>query len=218
MQHLAKAILRMAIIFILIFTVAKLTGILTSDQVKSWLTAARALSPIYMGSLVIVLLITDLFVTVPTMTIIALAGYFLGFQYGFLSSLIGLLSAGILGYVLGLIFGNRVLRLLLKKPKEQFEAKTSFYKHGSMMIILSRAVPMLPEICAYLAGITKIPFGKFIFAWLINVLPYSLFISFAGSISSIDNPKPAFYTAIGISTTLWIGWYFFNSRRKMAIE
>jgi len=214
MKHLVKAILRMALIFIIIFTVAKLTGFLTIEQVKSWLTTARGLSPIYMSILVIVLLITDLFVTVPTMTIIALAGYFLGFQYGAIVSIIGLLITGVIGYGLGTFYGSRVLRFILKKPEEQYEAKTSFYKHGAMMIILARAVPMLPEICSYLAGTTKMPFRKFITSWLLNVLPYSLLIAYAGSISSVDDPKPAFYVGISISTTLWIGWYFFNARRK----
>jgi len=214
MQHLAKVILRMAIIFIIIFTVAKLTGFLTIEQVKSWLTAARALSPFYMGALVIALLITDLFVTVPTMTIIALAGYFLGFKIGALVAMIGLLSTGIIGYGLSTIFGDRILRFLLKDPKEQYEAKASFHKYGYMIIILARAVPMLPEISSYLAGTTKMPFGKFITAWLLNVLPYSLLIAYAGSISSVDDPKPAFYVGLGISATLWMGWYFFNARRK----
>jgi len=214
MQHLAKVILRMAVLFLIIFSIAKLTGFLTIDQVKYWLTTARALSPFYMGSLVIALLIIDLFLTMPTMTIIALAGYFLGFQNGALISMVGLLSTGIIGYGLSFRYGNRALRLLLKEPEEQYQAKESFQKHGSMIIILSRAVPMLPEISSYLAGTTKMPFEKFFLAWFINVLPYVLLIAYAGSISSIDDPKPAFYTAIGISTTLWIGWYFFNARRK----
>ncbi len=215
MQHLAKVILRMAIIFIIIFTIAKLTGFLTVAQVKSWLTAARALSPTYMGILVIALLITDLFVAVPTMTIIALAGYFLGFEEGALVSLVGLVSTGLTGYGLSLIFGNRMLRLLLKKPKEQYEAKASFHQHGFVIIMLARALPMLPEISSYLAGTTKMPFGKFILAWLINALPYSLLIAYAGSISTVDDPQPALYTAIGISSTLWLGWYFFNRQRKI---
>ena len=216
MQHLAKVILRMALIFIAIFTIAELTGFLSVDQVKSWLTAARALSPIYMSSLVIALLITDLFVTVPTMTIIALAGYLLGFQQGALVSMAGLLLTGSIGYGLGRSYGNRVLGWLLKKPQEQHEAKASFNQQGFTMIILARAVPMLPEISSYLAGTTKMPFGKFILAWFINTLPYSLLIAYAGSISSVDDPKPAFYSAIGISTTLWIGWYFFNAQRNRA--
>ncbi len=214
MRHLAKVILKMAILFILIFAIAKATGFLSIEQVKSWLIAAKALSPAYMGSLVIVLLITDLFITVPTMTVIALSGYFLGFQNGMITSSIGLLSAGIIGYAISRIFGHRFLGLLLKDPTAQAEAKASFLAHGSMIIILSRAVPMLPEMSAYLAGMTKMPFGKFIIAWFLNALPYSLLIAYAGSISSMDDPKPAFYTAIGISSTLWLGWYLFNTKRK----
>ncbi|HHB77953.1 MAG TPA: DedA family protein [Saprospiraceae bacterium] len=216
MQHLIKVILKMALIFIVIFIIAKVTGVLSVDQVKSWLIAAKKLSPAYMSSIVILLLITDLMVTVPTMTIIGLAGYFLGFSYGLLASMAGLMAAGIIGYELGALFGQRFLSLLLKNKKQQDQAKSSFARHGSMMIILARAVPMLPEISAYLAGMTKMPFRKFIVAWFLNTLPYSLLISYAGSISSVDDPQPAFYTAIGISTTLWIGWFLFNKRHRAA--
>jgi len=86
------------------------------------------------------------------------------------------------------------------------------------MILLSRAMPILPEVTACLAGMTKMKFSKFILAWLISTIPYVLIISYAGSASSIENPKPAIYTAIGISVTLWSGWYLFiNAKRKKHI-
>jgi len=74
-------------------------------------------------------------------------------------------------------------------------------------------MPMLPEAVTCLAGMTRMPFGKYLLAWMISSIPYALIATYAGSISSLENPRPAIFSAIGISTWLWLGWFFY--RRKM---
>lgn len=214
MRHLIKVIAIIATFFALTFILVKATGILSVDQIKAWLLHAKEFSPFYVGSVVVLLLFADLFIAIPTLTVITLSGYFLGFQYGAVSSLIGLMMAGVSGYALSNFYGDNILGLLLKKEKARQEMKSTFVQHGFAMILLSRATPILPEVTACLAGMTKMRFSKFMLAWLISTVPYVLIISYAGSISSIENPKPAIYTAIGVSATLWIGWYFFNNQRK----
>lgn len=204
----------MASFFALTFILVKMTGILSVEQIKIWLLLAKEFSPYYLGSIVILLLFSDLFIAIPTLTIITLSGYFLGFQYGAISSLIGLILAGITGYGLSNVFGENIFRFILKKEKARQEAKVTFRQHSFIMILLSRAMPIFPEVTACLAGMTKMKFSKFILAWLTSTIPYVLIISYAGSVSSIENPKPAIYTAIGISATLWTGWYLFNIKRK----
>jgi len=215
MKHLIKVIVIIASFFAFTFILLKVTGILSVEQIKTWLLQAKELSPYYIGGIVILLLFSDLFIAIPTLTVIALSGYFLGFQYGAISSFIGLLLAGVTGYGLSNILGERIFGFLLKKEASRKEAKITFRKHSFIMILLSRAIPILPEVTACLAGMTKMKFSKFILAWLISTVPYVLIISYAGSVSSIENPKPAIYTAIGISVTLWTGWYFFNNQRKI---
>ncbi len=214
MKHLIKVIIIIASFFALTFILVKATGILSVDQIEAWLLHAKEFSPFYIGSVVVLLLFTDLFIAIPTLTVITLSGYFLGFEYGAVFSLIGLMMAGVSGYGLSNVFGEHILGFLLKKEDARQEMKATFIEHGFVMILLSRATPILPEVTACLAGMTKMRFSKFIMAWLISTVPYVLIISYAGSVSSIENPKPAIYTAIGVSATLWIGWYFFNSQRK----
>ncbi len=214
MRHLIKVIAIIASFFALTFILVKATGILSVDQIKAWFIQAKEFSPLYVGSVVVLLLFADLFIAIPTLTVITLSGYFLGFQYGAVSSLIGLMMAGVFGYGLSNIFGENILGFLLKKEKARQEMKSTFIQHGFVMILLSRATPILPEVTACLAGMTKMKFSKFMLAWLISTVPYVLIISYAGSISSIENPKPAIYTAIGIAAILWTGWYLFNTKRK----
>ena len=171
---------------------------------------AKALSPIYVGAVVALLLFADLFIAVPTLTVIILSGYFLGHAYGAFAALLGVILAGICGYTLSRYYGDAILGFLVKEQSKRDDAISTFKKHGVMMILLSRAMPILPEITACLSGMTRMNFSKFLLAWLISSVPYVLIASYAGSISSIENPKPAIFAAIGISALLWISWFVYH--------
>jgi len=54
------------------------------------------------------------------------------------------------------------------------------------------------------------PLTKFATAWAASSIPYVLIASYAGSISTLDNPKPAIFTAIGLSLFFWTAWYVFR--------
>jgi uncharacterized membrane protein YdjX (TVP38/TMEM64 family) len=210
MKSLLKVFLVIACLFATTFLLIKFTGLLTVEQIKGWLTQAKELSPLYVGGIVAVLLFSDLFIAVPTLTVIILAGYFLGHTYGAMAALTGVLFAGACGYALSRHFGYTILSFLLKDESKRNEAIRTFQSHGFVMILLSRAMPILPETSACLSGMTKMPFGKFFLAWLISSVPYILIATYAGSISSLENPKPAIFTAIGITAFFWIAWFIYH--------
>ncbi len=192
----------------------KFTGILSVEQIKELLEQAKNLSPLYVGTLIVALLFIDLFIAIPTLTTIILAGYFLGFILGALFSIIGILLAGTVGYILSRRYGDSILIFLIKDDDKRIDAVETFHKHGFVTILLSRAIPMLPEASACLSGITKMEFKKFLFAWLLSAIPYVLIISYAGSISTFNDPKPAIIAAIGLSAFFWISWFFYHKKHK----
>jgi len=214
MKSLLKVFLIIASLFASTFLLIKLTGILTVEQIEGWLIQAKELSPLYVGGIVALLLFADLFIAVPTLTITILSGYFLGHIYGTIAALIGILLAGVCGYVLSHYYGNAILGFLLKNESKRNEAISAFQEHGIMMILLSRAMPILPEASACLSGMTRMPFHKFLIAWLVSSVPYILIATYAGSISSLDNPKPAVFTAIGITVFFWIAWFVYHRVNK----
>ena len=164
MKPLIKVFLIIATCFAATFLLIKFTGILTVEQIEGWLTQAKELSPIYVGTIVGLLLFADLFIAVPTLTVTILAGYFLGHTYGAVSALIGVILSGVCGYTLSRCYGDIILGFLLKDEGKRNEAIITFQKHGFMMILLSRAMPILPEVTACLSGMTRMPFSKFILA------------------------------------------------------
>lgn len=217
MKPLLKVFLIVASCFATTFLLIKFTGILTVEQIEGWLMQAKELSPLYVGSIVALLLFADLFIAVPTLTITILSGYFLGHVYGAVAALTGISLAGICGYALSYYYGNAILGFLVKDETKRKEAITAFQKHGFVMILLSRAMPILPEASACLSGMTRMPFIKFLIAWLICSVPYVLIATYAGSISSINNPKPAIFTAIGITAFFWFTWFIYHRVQKKRI-
>ncbi|VAW97413.1 hypothetical protein MNBD_GAMMA21-2509 [hydrothermal vent metagenome] len=214
MRPLLNVFLIVATVFASTFLLIKFTGLLTIEQIEGWLTQAKESSPIYVGAIVALLLFSDLFIAIPTLTVAILAGYFLGHTYGALASLTGIVLAGISGYVISRYYGGAILGFLLKDESKRNDAINTFQKHGFVMILLSRAMPILPEATGCLSGMTHMPFNKFFAAWLISSVPYILIATYAGSISSVENPMPAIFTAIGLSVFLWIAWFFYHRANK----
>lgn len=206
MRALFKLTLIITGFFALTFLLVRMTGIFTVDNITQSLNKANELNPIYLFIFIVVILFCDLFIAVPTLTITLLSGYFLGFAYGAIASILGMLLAGFVGYFLSARFGERILKKIIKSDNKRQEVITDFEKYGFTMILLSRISPILPEVSACLAGMTKMNFKKFSIGWCLNSIPFALIISYSGSISSLSNPKPAIYTIIGLYVFLSTAW------------
>jgi uncharacterized membrane protein YdjX (TVP38/TMEM64 family) len=210
MWALLRIMLILAAFFASTFLLARILGLFSIEEVTSWLEQAKQINPAYLFIVVVLLLFSDLFIAVPTLTITISSGYFLGFIPGSLAAITGMFLAGFFGYWLSQSFGERILKRIVKAEHKRNEAISSFERYGAAMILLSRVSPILPEVSACMAGMTGMRFQKFFLLWCINSIPYALIASYSGSISSLNNPQPAIYTAIGIYAFLWLGWFLFK--------
>ena len=201
----------LALCFASTFLILNATGVITLDRITDWLELAQQSSPMLIGSIIALLLFLDLFVAMPTLTLMILSGYFLGSIMGAAYSIIGLVSAGMCGYGLSYYYGDKLANLLIRDEHELKKARQSFNQFGVATILLSRAMPILPEVSACMAGLTRMAKLKFIIAWLLSTVPYAVIASYAGSISSGSNPKPAIIAAIGLTTFFWLSWAAYRS-------
>ena len=213
MKDLLKIMLVLAALFASTFVLLRLSGLLTLDDVKAMLTAAQEVHPLYLASVVILLLFADLFIAVPTMTVSIMAGFFLGWPLGAAASVSGLLLAGVTGYVISRIYGNRLLQRIYKDEVRLAEIDATFSRYGPVVLIVCRAMPILPEVSCCLAGATRMGFVKFIAMFSLGTIPYALITTYAGSVSTIDKPTPAIITAIALSLLLWSGWLLMARHR-----
>ncbi|WP_209349484.1 VTT domain-containing protein [Pontixanthobacter sp. CEM42] len=210
MKTLLKVMLTIAAIFASTFILGRVLGILTENNVREWLELASTLSVLTVAAVVIGLLAIDLFVAVPTLTIVIVGSYFLGFEWGFSAAMAGSALAAFGGYAICSRWGESALSRVIRDKKQRSEMRDAFTAHGPGMIMLARAAPILPEVTACMAGMTKMPLARFAMFWLIGTLPYMSIAAYAGSVSTLDDPRPAIFAALGLYAVMWAGWFFYR--------
>ena len=102
------------------------------------------------------------------------------------------------------------INFLVKDQEKREEAVSMFREYGAIVILLSRATPILPEVSACMAGMTRMPFWKFLALWLVTTIPVASIAAYAGSISTLEDPMPAILIIIGVTVFFWIGWFAFK--------
>jgi uncharacterized membrane protein YdjX (TVP38/TMEM64 family) len=214
MRTLISLFLILVAAFASTFLVIQLAGGITADDVRAWLESARSVSSLTIGLVVVGLLFADLFIAIPNLTVCILSGYFLGFGLGALFNIIGVTAAGLTGHSLSRSMGRKFLEKIVRKPGELEEMERIFRRHGFVMILLSWALPILPEASACLSGFTRMPMRKFLLAWVLGSYPYVTIAAYAGSTSTLDDPMPAIYAAIGLSAFFWSCWAIFLRYRR----
>lgn len=219
MKSLVQVALVLAVILVFPLIIIGVTGVLTLDDIKSALAAAAQINPMLVAFVVIVLLLLDLFIPVPTLALGLLAGYFLGALYGGLSVAIGVMLAGLTGYTICWYYGPGLLLKIYKDPQKLREMGDIFSTRGTIVLIICRALPMLPEVSCCLAGANRMGFGKFLLCYAIGSVPYAFITAYAGSQSSLSDPRPAIFAGIAILLVLWLAWLIFlRSNKPRALQ
>jgi uncharacterized membrane protein YdjX (TVP38/TMEM64 family) len=212
MKDLLKVAVAMALLFASTFVLMQSTGLVTEAGVRTFLDRAHDIHPAWMAAIVIGLLMLDLLIAIPTMTSILLAGYFMGPLLGGLASAAGLMLLGVTGYGMGWRFGRPILLRLFKDEARLTGIEVAFARNDLLVIFVCQALPILPELSCTLAGISRMRFVRFLFGYAVGVVPFAFIVAYAGSISTLREPGPAIYTAIGVSVTLLLAWTFVRRR------
>jgi uncharacterized membrane protein YdjX (TVP38/TMEM64 family) len=212
MKDLIKIAVILALAFASTFLIIKSTGLITEESVSAFLQQAKSINPWWLAVLVIGLLLVDLLIAVPTMTTILFAGFLMGPIYGGLASAAGLMLLGVTGYGMGYRIGRPVLLRLFKDEKRLPEIETAFARNDLLLLFACQAMPILPELSCTLAGIARTRLPRFLFGYAVGVVPFAFIVAYAGSISTLSNPSPAIYTAIGVSVILLLFWTLLKRR------
>lgn len=212
MKPLLKVMFILTAIFASTFVAARLLGVLTQESVRAWLQAASEVSPVWLAATVFALLFVDIVIAVPTLTITLLAGYFLGFPVAFATTFAGTAAAAFAGYGLAARYGDPAIAKVVRDADKRIELAAAFRAHGPVMILLSRAAPMVPEVTACMAGATRMGLVRYAVLFTLSTAPYVGIASYAGSISTLEDPEPAIIAVVGLYGVLWCGWAVFRRR------
>jgi uncharacterized membrane protein YdjX (TVP38/TMEM64 family) len=153
------------------------------------------------GLATICLLVADLFLPVPSTAVMSAAGFLYGSVVGGLLSAAGSFLSGILAYGLSRAFG-RALAGRLADSAELANNAALFEQKGPWLIVLSRWLPLLPEVSCCLAGLAKMRFSTFCVALACGCIPVGFCFA---AIGHAGQERPGFAVVLSVITpaVLW---------------
>jgi len=170
----------------------------TLEGAVSWIQAAG----VWAWAAGIGLLIADLLLPVPGTVVISALGWIYGAVAGGFIAAVGTMLAGLCGYGIGRLIGERAARKLLGDADFE-KGKRLFTRGGGWMVALSRAVPILPEALSCTAGLVRMPFGRFLGSLACGSLPVGFLYAWIGAVGR-DAPGWAMLFSIGVPAILWL--------------
>lgn len=109
---------------------------------------------------VVLFLLADIVLPVPSSFVLATTGYLLGLPLGTAVGFAGLSCASLAGYALGRYAGGPVAQRIVGRAQlERFADLTA--RHGDWLLVAFRAMPVLAEATTILAGISRMPLPRF---------------------------------------------------------
>jgi uncharacterized membrane protein YdjX (TVP38/TMEM64 family) len=129
----------------------------------------------------IALIWADLVLPVPQTAVIAALGIIYGTLLGGLLGTLGLITGGLLGYLLMRTSARRYVQRFVG-PHSLHKMESLFDQGGAWAIVLTRSLPYsVPEAMVFLAGLARMPIGKFVAALTIGGVPTAFVFAAVGA-------------------------------------
>lgn len=199
--------MRLFLIFLVLVTIVlipffiwgeTLTGFFTQTGTVSWIQSYGNWGWIA-G---IVLLMSDLLLPIPATAVMAGLGYLYGPILGGLISSLGSFLSGLLGYEICRRLGRRgAIWILGEKDLEKGERL--YASVGGWLVVLSRWLPVFPEVVACMAGLTRMSIHAFYLALTCGSIPLGFAFSAVGSIGA-EKPGLAIALSAVLPPVLWL--------------
>lgn len=161
----------------------------------------------------IVLLALDLVLPIPATAVMAALGFIYGPILGGLIGGLGFILSGAIGYSLCRLLGRgAALRLL--GPKDLERGERLFRDVGGWLVVLSRWLPVFPEVIACMAGLTRMPARTFFLALACGSLPLAFVFAAVGH-AGAERPVLAIALSALLPPVLWLlvqPWFRARSR------
>lgn len=150
----------------------------------------------------ILLLAADLVLPVPATLVMSALGYLYGPLIGGLIATFGSFVSGALGYWLCRRIGDKAARWILG-AKDYERAKRMSGRLGGWLVVLSRWMPVFPEVIACIAGIARMPARYFHLALACGSLPMGFTYAWIGH-AGVMHPILAVALSAGLPPLIWL--------------
>jgi uncharacterized membrane protein YdjX (TVP38/TMEM64 family) len=149
----------------------------------------------------IALIWADLVLPVPQTVVVAALGIIYGTVLGGVLGSVGLITGGLLGYVLMLTSARRMAKHFVG-PQALNTMEGLFERAGAWAIVVTRSLPYsVPEAMVLLAGLAGMPLGKFAAALAVGSVPTAFAFAAIGA-GWADRPVLALAVSYGLPILL----------------
>lgn len=161
------------------------------------------------------LLVIDLFLPVLGTAVMSALGLVYGWFLGGLLSALGSIGAGLLAYGLCFRLGRRGARWLAGEAGIAEGERLFGGELGAWIVALSRWMPVLPEVVACLAGVSRMPMRRFFPALCAGSVPMGFVYAWIGH-RGIANPGLALLLSAVLPPVIWIlfRWIYLGRLKK----
>jgi uncharacterized membrane protein YdjX (TVP38/TMEM64 family) len=200
--------MRLLLLFLILAAVVLVTFFIWGDWFVNIFTAQGSIQWLenYGGwawVIGILVLMSDLFLPLPSTIIMSAIGYLYGTLSGGLIAALGSFLAGALGYWLCRFVGDNAAKRILGERDYERSLKLSSSEIGIWIVMLSRWLPVFPEVISCLAGMTRMSAIKFHLALFCGSLPLGFAYAYIGE-TGIDNPVLSILLSICVPPVIWI--------------
>jgi uncharacterized membrane protein YdjX (TVP38/TMEM64 family) len=148
-----------------------------------------------------VLLILDIFLPLPSTVIVSALGYVYGTLVGGLIAAAGSFLSATLAYGCCRAMGPRAA-VWIAGEKGLAEGEALFRSAGGWIVVLSRWLPLLPEVVSCLAGLSRMPARTFFPALACGTIPMGLTFAAVGRLGH-EQPVAAVVMSLLLPVLLW---------------
>jgi uncharacterized membrane protein YdjX (TVP38/TMEM64 family) len=147
------------------------------------------------------LICADILLPVPATPVMSALGLVLGPWWGGCVASLASFFAGCLTYWLARFLGRAPAAWVAGEGMSELEER--FASRGEWMVALSRWTPVLPEAVAALAGVARMPFGRFAAALACGSAPLGFAFAWVGHLGH-ESPMLALALSALLPALLWL--------------
>ncbi|MBR4946006.1 MAG: VTT domain-containing protein [Kiritimatiellae bacterium] len=185
---------------------------LWGDAIDAWfvsMATADTTTRAVLATTLFSALALDIFLPVPSSLASTLCGAFFGWWGGFALSFGAMTVSCLLGWAIGRLLTPFARRLIGENDLPRLQAALT--RHGILILLALRTVPVLAEASVLLAGIARVPFRKCMPLLLLGNAIVSLAYVYAGVYGkNAENMLPAFLGSLLVSGLLMCGTFLFR--------
>ncbi len=155
----------------------------------------------------LILLASDLFLPIPATAVMVALGLIYGPIIGGLIGSVGSFLSGFIAYGMCRLLGRKAA-LKLVGEKDLKRGEDLFVRLGGWLVVVSRWLPLFPEIIACMAGLTRMPARLFVVALMCGSVPMAFTYAAIGH-AGVEHPGLALALSALVPPLLWLmiqGW------------